>query len=215
MKNSGQGRRNPQVEASPKRVKPKFREVEYNCSQCFFQGTSQRELNNHINLKHTRREYRNESLISCNNCGEQFHSKSDLMHHRKTKHFNTIALCRNNLVGKCMYADQMCWWNHAERREISGTVECFNCGRGFENKSSLMSHRKTEHENTVKICSQFQSGNCVFRNETCWFLHTIKTDETVTVEDDDDEPSEEMNISRENPVFRGVSEDLEPPIKNL
>ena len=54
MKNTQQMRRKPQFESSPKKPSKLFKE--FNCQQCYFQGTRQMELNKHINLKHSRSE---------------------------------------------------------------------------------------------------------------------------------------------------------------
>jgi hypothetical protein len=163
MKNNGYQRKSPQVEASPIKAtaKSKLIETEFNCNECFFQGTSKTELSKHINLKHNRKERKTESTITCNNCGEQFSTKWNLMHHWKSRHLNTVAYCRNNIEGKCNYADDMCWWNHAEKQEEN--IECFICNQTFETKSHMMNHRKTEHERIVKSCSKFQLGNCRFK----------------------------------------------------
>ena len=89
------------------------KEEEFNCTKCDFQATSNIELDKHINLKHT--TYDKDKRfhdIKCKNCGEQFGNKRNLMNHRKSNHSNTVAPCRNNLVGKCTFTDEMCWWKH-------------------------------------------------------------------------------------------------------
>ena len=92
-----------------------------------------------------------QSTIKCKNCGEQFSSKWNLMYHRKSKHLNTVAFCRNNLGGNCPYSDDMCWWNHGERQEEK--VSCYICNTTFETKAHIMIHRKEEHAETVRLCT--------------------------------------------------------------
>ena len=211
LKSKGFKRKNPQVEASPKKDSSKVNELEFNCNDCFFQGTSQSELNNHINMKHTRKDMITEGEFKCNNCDEQFKTRERLMHHRKLKHLNIVALCRNNLLGRCPFTPSLCWWNHAEKREVSGNIECYICSKRFENKTLLMIHRKTNHTNIVKVCNQYLNGQCRFRDESCWFSH-----EPINVHKSnnyDDIRKENGNINQEQ-VFQRVSEDLEPPIIN-
>ena len=200
MKNSGFRRKNPQTQSSPIKEKPsgKSKEIEYNCSECYYQGTSKAELSKHINLKHARQDSKKESSIRCKNCGEQFNTKWNLMYHRKAKHLSTVAYCRNKSEGKCQYADDMCWWNHAEKQE--GTIECHICNNIFTSRANMMSHRKREHKDLVKICSQFQNDNCRFKSESCWFEHEEKNHE------------QKENVGPEQD-FQEVSENLEPPIK--
>ena len=63
-------------------------EEEHNCTECCFQGTGQTELKNHITFKHR---------IVCRNCNEEFKNKSNFMNHRKNKHLETVALCKNKM----------------------------------------------------------------------------------------------------------------------
>ena len=100
------------LKATPK---PKLNEAQFNCSDCFFQGTNNDKLTKHISLKHTIQPCM-ENIMKCKNCGEQFNNKRNLMYHRKSKHINSVAYCRNKLEGNCSYEDNMCWWNHAEKK---------------------------------------------------------------------------------------------------
>ena len=177
------------------------RDKEFNCRECDFQGTNQIELNKHMNLKHRKGE--TAGIIYCRNCGEGFSTKWNLMNHRKSKHSDNIAYCRNFIDGNCPYSDEMCWWNH---KNIDESIKCFICGNIFESKTVLMSHRKKDHGNLVKQCIQFQQNSCRFRSESCWFSHN-----NITKEKDSEQ---ENNHNEEEPemVFRKVSENLFPPI---
>ena len=85
-------------------------EEEFNCIECDFQGTRKYELIKHISLKHSGKQEMNDS-IKCRICGEQFNTKWNLMHHRKEKHMNAVAFCRNKSQGSCSFTDDMCWWS--------------------------------------------------------------------------------------------------------
>ena len=191
-------------EQSPKTSKTK--EKEFNCQECYFQATKQMELNKHINLKHNKGE--TEGTINCRNCGEGFSTKWNLMNHRKSKHSETVAYCRNNIDGMCSYSDAMCWWNHG-KRENEG-IKCYICSVIFKSKTHLMSHRKKDHSDTVKPCTQFQNNMCRFRSETCWFKHEVNVSEN----DMENEKENTKKNHESQTVFQEVLEDLEPPIVN-
>ena len=52
MKTKSKKAKKPQHHSSP--IKSNPREKEYNCHECFYQGTKQMELDKHIKLKHTK-----------------------------------------------------------------------------------------------------------------------------------------------------------------
>ena len=137
----------PSYQSSPvKSVKVKDRE--FNCMECYFQGTGRAELNKHISLKH-RKDEKCQGAIICRICGESFSAKWNLMNHRK--YLEMIAFCRNNIDGKCTYADNMCWWNHNEQQNES--IKCFISSDIFESSVQMMRHRKRNHVQIVKMCS--------------------------------------------------------------
>ena len=212
MKDSGSRRKSPQVEATPAKPvrtakairKMIIKEDEFNCNECYFQGTSKSELSKHFNLKHTTDQKEEENVITCKTCGDKFSTKWSLMNHRKAKHINTVAFCRNKLEGKCDFADEKCWWNHAEKS--TDNIQCFICNHVFETKTQMMIHRKNEHKEIVKCCSQFQQGTCRFRNDSCWFLHEL---EGFTEAKEFDRTSK-----KQEQVFRKVLKPTKPPSKN-
>ena len=179
-------------------------EDEYNCTECCFQGTSKKELDNHITLKHR---------IVCRNCGEELLTKSDLMYHRKNKHIESVAFCKNKILDKCRFVSEKCWWRHTEEKEViqhsekqhtADIIKCYLCQAQFENKRTLMIHRKKEHITAVKNCNKFEENNCRFGNDDCWFIHALKTHIY----------QENKDAKSEDSVFRGVKENLKPPIRN-
>ena len=148
--------------------------------------------------------------IACRNCGERFAAKWDLMSHRKNMHANIIAVCRNNLQGKCDYTDEMCWWNHSSRNLNSDQISCYVCGKVFANKIEMMKHRKTEHIEIVRPCTKFLNNECRFQEMSCWYTHGVNDEETTAnnsgpevIEDDD------MEVDS---VFQNVTENLVPPL---
>ena len=200
QKNSGFRKKNPQCEPT-KQAKTnvnnmfnrfKSREKEYNCCECDYQGSKEMELTKHVNLKHSvvgnvANNVDVDGMIKCRNCGDLFTTKWNLMNHRKSEHWNTVAFCRNYLQGKCDFADNICWWSHAEKVQSSDDqVHCFVCNKIFKTKPSMMSHRKKEHPDIIRRCLQFQNNECRFQNESCWFKHEQENEsvpETVNRED--------------------------------
>ena len=186
-------------------------EKQFNCNQCDFQATSQLQLNKHINLKHKVVGQNLEQVIQCKNCGEQFSEKWNLMTHRKLKHKNTIAFCRNNLLGKCSFTSEMCWWNHEKsQNDQNSSVECFLCGEPFDSKAGMMIHRKSVHKSKVRKCTNFMQNNCKFENKACWYMHD---QEEMDIDEDIGKDKETDKEDVSDSVFQKVMENLKPPIR--
>ena len=176
-------------------------EPQFNCTQCFFQGSNSEELEKHINIKHT-----TQGGMTCRNCGKMFETKPNLMDHRKTEHLASVAPCRNNMEGLCSYSNRMCWWSHEAQNESKepsgGNIKCYICSKMFGNKGAMMTHRKKEHSNVVRVCNMFLSNECRYNNSACWYSH----------EEDNKAKNNEEEASQS--VFQKVQENLEPPLKS-
>ena len=123
-----------------------------------------------------------------------------------------MAPCRNNLVGKCTFTDEMCWWKHEEISEKrSESVICYICNETFETRTKMMLHRKIEHRNLVRICNNYVKNNCMFQNKSCWFLHEEESFEFEEhLEKEDEEISE--NKTESDSDFQKVFQNMKPPI---
>ena len=175
----------PAVNQEPKITEEK----EYNCTGCDFQGTTENILEKHIKVKH---------MITCRICDESFQSKPSLMLHRKQKHADFVATCRNFKENKCQFTDLKCWWSHRLKQTVSEEVKCFICDEKFENKTNMMLHRKKEHPEKVRQCVKYNENECRFQAESCWFKH---------------EPVKQTDVkSSEQLVFHKVPGNLKPPI---
>ena len=224
-KNAGLYRKTPRFESSPKTNKTNKDtgkhtiEEEFNCMKCDFQGTSKMLLEKHINMKHTQKESNSNELIKCRSCGEQFNEKWKMMTHRKTEHCATVAVCRNNLVGKCNFSDDFCWWSHKKQKDTNigdNPVQCFICNKTFESKVSMMSHRKSNHQGIIRQCNQYLTKSCRFNSDSCWYKHEDENvmeeealNDSVVAGKDEDE-WEYQNKKKQ--VFQKASEKLKPPI---
>ena len=164
-------------------------EEEYNCDECPFQGTAQVQLEKHIKLKHR---------ITCRICEESFKLKTDMMAHRKLRHPNLVATCRNYKESKCPFEDSKCWWNHNLSRG-NQEFKCFVCEEKFENKPSMMSHRKKKHPEIIRKCFNYEENKCRFQDAFCWFKHEISQ-------------QKEEQRNGQSSVFQKVSGNLKPPI---
>ena len=132
------------------------------------------------------------------------------MSHRKNKHLETVALCKNNLLDKCKFSSVKCWWRHTDETDIkkhvgnhiTEIIRCYLCQKQFENKRTMMIHRKKEHIGAVKNCYEFQENKCRFSSEDCWFHH--KLNEHIN--------QEHVIVETEESVFQEVKQNLKPPI---
>ena len=186
------------------------KEKEFNCTKCDFQATSNLQLSKHSNLKHALPDKDNRgNLLKCNNCGEEFGNKRNLMIHRKSKHSNTVAPCKNKLVGKCSFTDEMCWWKHGDISEKSSeSIMCYICNETFESKTKMMLHRKIDHRNLVRMCNNYLEKNCMFQSKSCWFLH----DEEVFEHEEDIDKEDEGIKNESDSVFQNLLKNKKPPI---
>ena len=188
-------------------------EVQFNCVECDFQGTTLQQLNKHIGLKHRLNPNQSGGGIKCNNCGETFYNKRELLIHRKQMHSSTVAPCRNNLVGNCDFSDESCWWNHQQtERGPENSIKCYLCNEIFENKPTMMMHRKSKHPNSVRICNRFLQNNCGFK--TCWYLHeeAMETDDVVQEESNVEVESNRMDdVQNTESVFQKAHLNRKPP----
>ena len=162
-------------------------EEEFNCLECPYQGTEQSQPDKHIKIKHR---------MICRNCDKAFKTKPDLMVHRKTEHYDAVAMCRNGT--ECKFSDK-CWWKH--RQDHENMIECYFCKEVFASKGEVMLHRKKEHNEFVKSCNKFLIKTCNLNEETCWFKH-----------DTNQEEFKKSNISDENKsVFWNLQNNLKRP----
>ena len=148
----------------------------------------------HVHFKHSNGTTENNQGFKCRTCGSNFPIWAELMDHRKTKHLSSVAYCGKNANGICNYTSELCWWKHIENSDQS--IECYVCGKMFDCKSNMMTHRKKVHAETIKPCYQYFEKKCRFDGESCWFIH-------VNVQKSNDGPS----------VFRNAPQKKEPPLK--
>ena len=92
-----------------------------------------------------------------------------------------VSLCWHYSNGECPFGDESCWFKHEINKENDNqselkSIKCNICGNILKNKNEFMTHRKTNHEEIIKICNLFKKGQCTY-HEKCWVGHrTIEID---------------------------------------
>ena len=127
------------------------------------------------------------------------------MEHRKSQHPSTVNQCSKYLAGKCFNSSEKCWWMHNDNTKevILDKIECFICRKTFQSRREVVVHRKSVHVSFVRQCENFKKQNCRFNNESCWFLHGMKTldeiQEVIKEESDIAQVFQEDQISPKPP----------------
>ena len=156
---------------------------------------------------------KNEEVIKCRHCNQQFGEKWNLMTHRKLKHIETVAYCQKKLEGKCSFSDELCWWKHTgDQHSTEENIECFICHNTFESKPNLMRHRKISHPNVIRQCNNFAQNMCKFQGSSCWFRHDEKAMETDEIGNRGVKENSEENVKSDS-VFQKAFMNIKPPIK--
>ena len=186
MKKSGFKRVSPNTEPSPIKGNKKLVEDEYNCNDCDYQGNTQESLQKHIRFTHTMEKYK------CSDCDYQGTEGKDLYAHKKTEHIQVQCnICQYLCCGekelnkhinlKHLEQNNKCEHNCNEvdesRKHLNPPhvtergFRCRHCEKEFTLKSNLMSHRKSEHPNTVAPCRNYLEGHCNRGYDSCWWNH--------------------------------------------
>ena len=181
MKNQGYQRKDPQSESIPKNHSNSFEKVKnkYCCENCNYQGYGEVHLRNHMKLIHGM-----ERPYKCEKCAEEFEMKSYLSNHMNLKHKQKEQCEEEYNCMECPFQGNSRFQlekhinlKHTQKVDIPmmpGSLQCRICHEIFENKSTLMIHRKLNHKNFVAKCRKFQDRICDFTSESCWWNHEDK-----------------------------------------
>ena len=82
----------------------------------------------------------------------------------------------------CIYVadipEELGWHNRGEHGignpDYEFNYSCRICRKPFDVKDDLMFHVKHNHEKNMPYCKYYQSGNCHFSDEKCWYKHKQK-----------------------------------------
>ena len=150
-----------------------MREKILKCDQCDKKFTRKDSVQLHLKKKHGFRK-----VFSCKLCDKHFQSNQDLTAHLKTFHKKKTHVCEkcgksfpsrsgksnHKTFVKCQPEDSI-----STSKENSKRLGCSFCSKTFGQKSSLLRHVKTVHNNS------FQCGTCgkEFENETKLENHVV------------------------------------------
>ena len=101
----------------------------------------------------------------CNVCHFFFQSKIHLVNHKREVH-PTFKPCRNFIESNTCKFRNECLFSHSPIQ--ADKHRCFRCGDEFESVATLATHRKQKHN---EPCKKFNSNNCKYSSETCWYKH--------------------------------------------
>ena len=145
------------------------------CRECDQQAEDSYDLDGLFWSEHNEEEG---APLSCKFCNESFKTLNDLIKQEKLKHIENVSFCRNFSTNSCIYGDKNCWFVHEEEPEPVDTYKCNLCESEFNSPPEFLRHRKKYHEQNVPICNKFESGECIFGSEKCWFNHKTDTEHT-------------------------------------
>ena len=148
------------------------------CKKCGYEAEDEYQLDGHVWSEH---EDSDITSLKCQHCDRNFSTLKDLMIHKKMKHIENVSLCWHFSNGACLFSDETCWVKHEINKENYiqtelKSIKCSICGKVTKSRNEFMTHRKTNHEEIIKICNLFKKGQCTY-HEKCWFGHrTIEID---------------------------------------
>ena len=102
----------------------------------------------------------NKRSKDCNFCEKEIGNKGEIIDHDKKK--------VKSIVEKFQISE------YGEKDSLS----CNFCEKKFKTKGDYMHHKKRDHIDHVENCWNFISGICEFDENSCWFRHSSKNDET-------------------------------------
>ena len=56
--------------------------------------------------------------IKCNFCEKEFQFRSQLLRHKKQKHWDSVSICRNEEQNNCKFGSKNCWFKHENEKII-------------------------------------------------------------------------------------------------
>ena len=77
--------------------------------------------------------------------------------------------------------DQTLEENVVAAKNALNLILCKFCDDTFKSIRSLMTHKKSHHNEKVSVCSNFSAGFCAFGDKLCWFSHDSQNEEPADV----------------------------------
>ena len=83
--------------------------------------------------------------------------------------------------------------------------KCNLCVNEFENKDSIMRHKKDCHSATVPTCDKFSKANCTRSDIQCWYKHTKQKSREENLQ------QQQRSSVKQQQDFQEASENPFPP----
>ena len=172
-KNSGYKRSGPQISAENRADKKQ----EFKCKICSCELDSRGLLSAHM-------QSHEEERIPCTDCGNKFHTESDLQDHKKKDHVIGTSAHVEWTCNDCPFqaSSSSELMNHLRilAHQPSPNIkdrsklfldyrQCYTCKLEFDGYKNLMEHRHNMHPSKKK-CRNFPDDSCTWGTK-CWFVH--------------------------------------------
>ena len=147
--------------------------ITFRCQNCPFTTKNINNLNHHTKNNH---EANSHSHMKCEICNISFNSEGSLKQHMLNEHKERLAQLNCNT---CSFqaSTRTEFLNHIPIHGVGDQTinlqiiqwKCRNCEEIFENKVTLMNHRRDNHE--MPMCYFDMEDRCSQSSERCWYTH--------------------------------------------
>ena len=122
-----------------------------------------------------------DTVLACQKCDVKVKDIYEFFGHRWTEHEDE-ELGANELgdVGHDD-EDQTLEENEVAAKNALNLILCNFCDDTFKSIRSLMTHKKSHHNEKLSVCSNFSAGFCAFGDKLCWFSHDSQNEEPAEV----------------------------------
>ena len=128
------------------------RGIELKCCECDFEAETSPELSSHLSEKHGWSEHQKINELDMG-AGPRYCKKC------------------NFEAADGYEMDAHVWYEHEEEEDEQ--INCQHCDQTFSELKDLMTHKKNNHEERVRVCRHFIDGSCSYGEEKCWFVHKV------------------------------------------
>ena len=146
--------------------------------ECDHQTDNAANLQKHLEQAH--KTTKSNLPFKCKDCAQEFSVIWSLMNQRRDTHGKSKKKCRNRKNNMCKYEandGEECWYDHSD---VVGNPEgipelnnynCRICNIKFSSKTTVLTHRKSEHNETVPECHSLKENKECEYGDKCRFRH--------------------------------------------
>ena len=156
-----------------KHVDSDHKSKSYSCTKCKSSYITKTTFEAHMKSHNV--DPGNGGENKCDTCDKVFAAKVQLVNHNEKKHCISLKPMKQYNCNDCAYQGDS-WIELKKHMKNTGhkpcdKIEtCYNCQTEFSSYRQLMNHRKLEHP-SKKLCRYFLKQECLFDEETCWYVH--------------------------------------------